>query len=122
MKARGATLGVKPFARMKSAGAALRLFACLAALCISVIAPSESFATPASSPSCATGVGVGGQATTLAASFGGNGCVVIQYSSGGTTYYDTINYAGFNQTWTVPTGVSSVIFHALGAGGGGGRT
>ena len=48
MKAGGATLGVKPFVRMKSAGAALRLFACLAALCISVIAiaPSESFAAP----------------------------------------------------------------------------
>ena len=122
MKAGGATLGMTPFVPMKSAGAALRLLACLAALCVSVISitPSESFAAPSSSPSCATGVGVGGPgSSTLATTRGGNGCVVIKYSVNGSILFETFNYTGADQTWTVPTGVTNATFYLLGAGGGG---
>ena len=118
----GATSGVLPFVRKKSAGIALRFFACLVILFVSVIsiAPSESFAAPASSPSCATGVGVGGPGSaTLATTRGGNGCVVIKYSVSGSTLFETFNYTGADQTWTVPTGVTNASFYLLGAGGGG---
>lgn len=118
----GAISGVLPFVRKKSAGIALRFFACLVILFVSVIsiAPSESFAAPASSPSCATGVGVGGPGSaTLATTRGGNGCVVIKYSVNGSTLFETFNYTGADQIWTVPTGVTNAMFYLLGAGGGG---
>jgi CshA-type fibril repeat protein len=122
MNAGGAISGVLPFVRKKSAGIALRFFACIVILFVSVIsiAPSESFAAPASSPSCATGVGVGGPGSaTLATTRGGNGCVVIKYSVSGSTLFETFNYTGADQTWTVPTGVTNATFYLLGAGGGG---
>ncbi|KGA14705.1 hypothetical protein GM51_16675, partial [freshwater metagenome] len=122
MNAGGATSGMLPFVRKKSAGIALRFFACLVILFVSVIsiAPSESFAAPASSPSCATGVGVGGPGSaTLATTRGGHGCVVIRYSVNGSTLFETFNYTGADQTWTVPTGVTNASFYLLGAGGGG---
>ena len=122
MNAGGATSGVMPFVRKKSAGIALRFFACLVILFVSVIsiAPTEGFAAPTSSPSCATGVGVGGPGSaTLATTRGGNGCVVIKYSVSGSTLFETFNYTGADQTWTVPTGVTNATFYLLGAGGGG---
>ncbi|MEY3557866.1 MAG: hypothetical protein RL374_572 [Actinomycetota bacterium] len=121
MNAGGATSGVLPFVRKKSAGIALRFFACLVILFVSVIsiAPSESFAAPASSPSCATGVGVGGPGSaTLATTRGGNGCVVIKYSVNGSTLFETFNYTGADQTWTVPTGVTNATLYLLGAAAG----
>ncbi|MFM1777307.1 MAG: hypothetical protein RLZZ260_874, partial [Actinomycetota bacterium] len=73
-----------------------------------------------SSPACASGVGVGAtNSGTAASTRGGHGCVVIEYVSGGSTQYETFNYTGADQTWTVPAGVSSVTFHLVGAGGGG---
>ena len=122
MNTGGATSGVLPFVRKKSAGIALRFFACLVILFVSVIsiAPSESFAAPASSPSCATGVGVGGPGSaTVATTRGGNGCVVIKYFVNGTATFETFNYTGADQTWTVPSGVTNATFYLLGAGGGG---
>jgi uncharacterized repeat protein (TIGR02543 family) len=72
------------------------------------------------SPRCATGVGVGGAASsTLALTQGGDGCVVIAYLSSGTTAFKTFNYTGASQSWTVPAGVTSATFYLIGAGGGG---
>jgi uncharacterized repeat protein (TIGR02543 family) len=72
------------------------------------------------SPRCASGVGVGGpNAATVAGTRAGNGCVVAEYTSSGTQAFRSFNYTGDTQTWTVPSGVSSVIFYAIGAGGGG---
>ncbi|NBO56171.1 MAG: hypothetical protein EBU84_16630, partial [Actinobacteria bacterium] len=73
-----------------------------------------------SSPECASGVGVGGTTNaTVASTVGGHGCVVIKYVSAGVVQYETFNYTGADQTWTVPSGVTSAIFFLLGAGGGG---
>ena len=73
-----------------------------------------------SSPECASGVGVGGtKNAAVASTIGGHGCVVIKYVSSGTPQYETFNYTGADQTWTVPSGVTSAIFFLLGAGGGG---
>jgi CshA-type fibril repeat protein len=126
MNAGGAESGVAPFVCKKSAGIALRLFACLCILFsttfVSVFAgsPTKTLAAVATSPTCATGVGVGGiGSTTLATTRGGNGCVVIKYSVSGVATYDTFNYTGVDQTWTVPSGVTSATFYLLGAGGGG---
>ena len=126
MNAGGAESGVAPFACMKNAGIALRLFACLCILLsttfVSVFAgtPAKTLAAVATSPACATGVGVGGiGSTTLATTRGGNGCVVIKYLVSGVATYDTFNYTGADQTWTVPSGVTSATFYLLGAGGGG---
>jgi len=77
--------------------------------------------TTGASATCSSGVGYGGQVTSTLLARGGNGCVVIQYVAGGATVYDTFNYVGVNQSWTVPSGVSSVSLHAIGAGGGAGR-
>jgi hypothetical protein len=64
-----------------------------------------------SSPACASGVGVGGTNNgTAASTAGGNGCVVIKYVDAGVVTYETFNYTGVDQTWTVPSGVTSVIF------------
>ena len=49
----------------------------------------------------------------------GHGCVVIKYVSDGVVLYETFNYTGADQTWTVPSGVTSAVFFLLGAGGGG---
>ena len=126
MNAGGATSGVAPFACMKNAGIALRLFACLCILLsttfVSVFAgtPAKTLAAVATSPACTTGVGVGGiGSTTLATTRGGNGCVVVKYFVNGAYEYDTFNYTGADQTWTVPNGVTSATFYLLGAGGGG---
>jgi len=45
--------------------------------------------------------------------------VVIKYVDAGVATYATFNYTGADQTWTVPSGVTSASFHLLGAGGGG---
>jgi len=126
MNAGGAKSGVAPFVCMKNAGIALRLLACLCILFsttfVSVFAgtPAKTLAAVATSPACTTGVGVGGiGSTTLATTRGGNGCVVIKYLVSGVATYDTFNYTGADQTWTVPSGVTSATFYLLGAGGGG---
>jgi hypothetical protein len=73
-----------------------------------------------SSPECASGVGIGGpDSNTVATTVGGHGCVVIKYISDGVVQYETFNYTGADQTWTVPSGVTSAIFFLIGAGGGG---
>jgi len=76
--------------------------------------------TPA--PSCAAGVGKGGIRTaTVSANKGGNGCVGISFQVGGVSTTVTFNYStSGNQSWTVPTGVTSATFYLIGAGGGGG--
>lgn len=72
------------------------------------------------SPSCVAGVGKGGiKTSTVSANKGGNGCVGISYKVGGISSTVTFNYTGSNQTWTVPTGVTSATFFLIGAGGGG---
>jgi hypothetical protein len=76
--------------------------------------------TEFASPRCASGVGVGGAASsTLSLTQGGDGCVVVAYISSGTTAFRTFNYTGETQTWTVPSGVTSATFNLIGAGGGG---
>lgn len=75
-------------------------------------------AAPATSPTCTSGVGFGGQVSSDALSQGGHGCVVIEYNS----QFETFNFTGVIQSWTVPTGITSVVFYAIGAGGGGGRS
>jgi len=85
-----------------------------------VIAPQVANAAPSSSASCVSGAGNGGVASaTLSVTQGGNGCVFIKYTISGTDYFETFNYTGADQSWTVPSGVSSAIFHLIGAGGGG---
>jgi uncharacterized repeat protein (TIGR02543 family) len=72
------------------------------------------------SPSCVAGVGKGGiKTSTVSANKGGNGCVGISYKVAGVSSTVTFNYTGSNQTWTVPTGVTSATFFLIGAGGGG---
>ena len=73
------------------------------------------------SNACAAGVGVGGAATATApGSKGGNGCIAIRYTdSNNVVQKEFFNYTGDTQTWTVPTGVTSVKFFAIGAAGGG---
>ncbi|MCF8552848.1 MAG: InlB B-repeat-containing protein, partial [Candidatus Planktophila sp.] len=71
-------------------------------------------------PSCAANVGKGGiQSTTLASTKAGNGCVAISFAASGVNSTVTFNYTGANQSWTVPTGVTSATFYLFGAGGGG---
>ena len=72
-------------------------------------------AAPATSPTCMSGVGFGDQVSSDALSQGGHGCVVIEYNS----QFETFNFTGVIQSWTVPTGITSIEFHAIGAGGGG---
>lgn len=82
--------------------------------------PARVNASVQSSPTCAAGVGVGGvNNATASLTAGGDGCVVIKYSNGATVNYETFNYTGADQTWTVPSGVSSARFFLLGGGGGG---
>ena len=73
------------------------------------------------SPSCAANVGTGGAASgsNVALTKAGNGCVVIKYVSNSTTFFETFNYTGTDQNWTVPNDVTSAIFYLIGAGGGG---
>jgi uncharacterized repeat protein (TIGR02543 family) len=71
-------------------------------------------------PNCAPGAGVAGVTSNVAANtHGGNGCVLVKYVSSGTTYFETFNYSGSNQTWTVPAGVNTATFILIGAAGGG---
>lgn len=57
------------------------------------------------------GVGLGGNKTLNS----GNGLVYLDYGSGNTTFY----YTGNSQTFTVPSGVTSISVKIWGAGGGG---
>ena len=76
-----------------------------------------------STPACSSGVGIGGtRNAAIANTIGGHGCVVIKYVDAGVATYATFNYIGADQTWTVPSGVTSASFHLLGAGGGGSDT
>jgi len=87
---------------------------------LSVPVVSFDHPTPAlATASCPTGTGYGGQRVGFASkelSQGGHGCVVIVHS-GGT---EVFTYTGAVQQWTVPTGVTSIELHVVGAGGGGG--
>ncbi|NBY44410.1 MAG: hypothetical protein EBQ64_00205, partial [Acidimicrobiia bacterium] len=77
-------------------------------------------ARAAAAPACAAGVGVGGSnSATLASTVGGHGCVVIKYLDSGVAAYQTFSYTGADQSWTVPSGVTTINVHLLGAGGGG---
>lgn len=78
-----------------------------------VITPQVANAAPTTSSTCSAGIGVGSNSASRA----GNGCVLIEYG----TLFETFNYTGAAQQWTVPTGVTSVTFHAVGAGGGAGN-
>jgi hypothetical protein len=85
-----------------------------------VITPQVAKAAPSSSASCVSGAGNGGVASaTLSVTRGGNGCVFIKYTVLGTDYFETFNYTGADQSWTVPSGISSATFNLIGAGGGG---
>ena len=84
-------------------------------------AATPAHAAPGTTQLCTPGVGnAGTSSSTLSLTKGGNGCVVIKYTVSGTTSYETFNYTGADQTWTVPTGVSSASLYILAAGGGGG--
>jgi uncharacterized repeat protein (TIGR02543 family) len=73
------------------------------------------------SPSCVAGVGKGGAGTSnFLTTKAGNGCVGISYKVNDVTTVATFNYTGSDQSWTVPTGVTSATFYLIGAGGGGG--
>jgi uncharacterized repeat protein (TIGR02543 family) len=77
--------------------------------------------TRAPAPNCAAGVGQGGPGTSnFTTTKAGNGCVGISYKVGDVTTVATFNYTGSDQTWRVPTGVTSATFYLIGAGGGGG--
>ncbi|MEY2626675.1 MAG: hypothetical protein RJB08_434, partial [Actinomycetota bacterium] len=68
---------------------------------------------------CPDDAGRGGATAVLAsATQGGNGCAVVDIDGDLTTFV----YTGALQTWTVPSGVTSVRVHLIGAGGGGGRS
>ena len=81
----------------------------------SITAPAE--AAPQSSPSCASGVGVGGTpgVTTNQA---GHGCVIIKYNNGSADVFETFNYTGADQSWTSPASTTTLTFYLVGAGGG----
>jgi hypothetical protein len=83
-------------------------------------APNKASASSPSVPACAVGVGVGGTRNDdFALTRGGDGCVVIKYVVAGADVYETFNYTGVNQTWTLPSGITSAEFLLVGAGGGG---
>ena len=85
-----------------------------------VITPQVANAAPSSSVACVSGAGNGGVASaTRSVTQGGNGCVFIKYTVSGTDYFETFNYTGAEQSWTVPSGISSATFNLIGAGGGG---
>ena len=80
---------------------------------------SATVAAVASTPTCANGVGLGGtRNATLTNTIGGHGCVVIKYFVNGAYEYDTFNYTGADQTWTVPNGITQASVYLVGAGGG----
>jgi CshA-type fibril repeat protein len=90
---------------------------------IGVLNDATVVAAPAAAPECAAGYGAAGvTGTTQSATVGGHGCVVIEYLVGGVKYFETFNYTGANQTWTVPAGVTAAKFTTYGAGGGGTNT
>jgi hypothetical protein len=77
--------------------------------------------TRAPAPSCAAGVGQGGvKSSVVSTTKAGDGCVGISYKVGDVITVATFNYTGSDQTWEVPTGVTSATFYLIGAGGGGG--
>jgi CshA-type fibril repeat protein len=81
---------------------------------------NKASASSPSVPACAVGVGVGGTRNdSFALTQGGHGCVVIKYVVAGSDVYETFNYTGVDQTWTVPSGITSAEFQLVGAGGGG---
>lgn len=68
---------------------------------------------------CPDNAGRGGATATLASGTrGGDGCVVFEVDGDLTTFIHT----GSVQSWTVPSAVTSVTIHLIGAGGGGGRS
>jgi CshA-type fibril repeat protein len=72
------------------------------------------------SPDCATEAGYGGtNSTSVIDTLGGHGCIFVKYTFSSVDYFETYNYTGADQTWTVPAGVTSATFHVIGAGGGG---
>ena len=73
--------------------------------------------SPSNAHQCTTGVGNGGTTTSNTTAQAGHGCVVVVYG----TNFETFNFTGNDQTWTVPSGVTSVVVHLVGAGGGAGR-
>ena len=90
----------------------------ISGLLVSIPIPAQAAA--ASTPDCDAGVGIGGKnSSTVSATKAGNGCVVIKYVASGSTVYESFNFTGANQSWTVPSGVTSVTFYLIGAGGGG---
>ena len=92
----------------------------IVAASVFTISPHVVSAAPASTPACNIGVGIGGtRSNTIANTIGGHGCVVVKYASSGAYVYDTFNYTGSDQTWTVPSGVTYAYVYLLGAGGGG---
>lgn len=96
------------------AAVALLFGATVFAISLAVDTPPPALATA----SCPNGTGYGGQVGTLASSAGtqaGHGCVVIEHT-GNTVVF---TYTGAVQQWTVPTGVTSIALHLVGAGGGG---
>jgi len=99
--------------------AALFIITLIFGLLVSISVPVN--AAPQSSPNCASGVGQGGvnSSVNVSATKAGDGCAVIKYISGGNTVYESFNYTGADQSWTVPSGVTSATFYLIGAGGGG---
>lgn len=76
-------------------------------------------ATASAVAACVDGVGRGGDtATAVTDTRGGHGCVVFAYEG----RFDTFNFTGVVQSWTVPAGLTGVVVHVIGAGGGGGRS
>ncbi len=115
----------KPIPRKNNAGTTTRLFAVAAILFSTFVASaltltqSATVAAVASTPTCANGVGVGGtRNATLVNTIGGHGCVVVKYLVNGAYDYDTFNYTGADQTWTVPNGITQAWVYLVGAGGG----
>jgi hypothetical protein len=69
------------------------------------------------SPTCAANAGQGGPGTSnFATTRAGNGCVGIGYKLNNVNTVETFNYTGSDQSWTVPTGVTSATFYLIGAG------
>lgn len=67
-----------------------------------------------------TGGGGGGQeGPTGNSGAGGSGIVILSYPTGTSGTITTFSYTGANQTYTVPTGVTSIQVYMWGAGGGG---
>ena len=64
------------------------------------VTPQAASAAPTSRQACSSGIGVGSNNAARA----GNGCVFIEYGE----LFETFNYTGSAQQWTVPSGVTSL--------------